>query len=172
MFLKGEPYLKAALLFLDCSSLISRSLPFPDEKLCESALINWGKFKEDEWSLFLTTRNGGYRKDSCQGGPMICTIGSYQLHLAFPSSSGCSPSLAGGSLLHLPSQQHGIFSLWLFSLSCFLDHMLFFLFWLWPSCFPLMTLVIIMGPYMDSEDNLSFSRSLILGLQNSACQVR
>ena len=160
------------LLFFDHSSLVSAFPPFPDSNCLTLPFGTQEKVKEAEWSLFLTTRNGGYRKDSCQGGPMICTIGSYQLHLAFPSSSGCSPSLAGGSLLHLPSQQHGIFSLWLFSLSCFLDHMLFFLFWLWPSCFPLMTLVIIMGPYMDSEDNLSFSRSLILGLQNSACQVR
>ena len=48
--LEEEPGLcpKAALLFLDFSSLVSASPPFPDEQLFELALWNSGKVKEAE----------------------------------------------------------------------------------------------------------------------------
>ena len=61
--LKGEPgpCLKAALLFLDCSSLVSSSPRFPDYQLFEPALWNSGKVIEAE-AHSLKIRNGGHRK--------------------------------------------------------------------------------------------------------------
>ena len=50
IFLEEDPgpFPKAALLFLDCSSLVSASPPFPDSQLVEAALGNSGKVTEVE----------------------------------------------------------------------------------------------------------------------------
>ena len=59
---------EAALFFLDCSSLVSASSPFPDWQMLESALWNPGKVMETE-IYFLQTRNGGHRKVSVPRSP-------------------------------------------------------------------------------------------------------
>ena len=50
IFLEDEPgpTPKAALLFLDCSSLVSASPPFPDQQLSEPARLNSEKVMEAE----------------------------------------------------------------------------------------------------------------------------
>ena len=62
--LEGEPgpCPKAALLFLEYSSLICAFPPFPDEQLFESALWNSGKVKEAERSLFPTNKKQGTQR--------------------------------------------------------------------------------------------------------------
>ena len=61
MYIPGEEtrtLSKAALWFLDCSSLVSAAPPFPDQQLLEPALWNSGKVMEAE-AYSLKTRNGG-----------------------------------------------------------------------------------------------------------------
>ena len=59
---------KAALLFLDCSSLFSVSPPFPDQQLFESALWKSGKVMEAE-TYSLQTRNGNTERLPDPGAP-------------------------------------------------------------------------------------------------------
>ena len=59
---------KAPLLFLDCSSLVSVSPPFPDEQLFELALWNSGTVMEAE-AYSLKARNGGHRKACVSRSP-------------------------------------------------------------------------------------------------------
>ena len=59
---------KAALLFRDCSSLVSAFPPFPDEQLFEPALWNSGKVMEAE-AYSLKKRHGGHRKACVPGSP-------------------------------------------------------------------------------------------------------
>ena len=54
---------KAALLFLDSSSLVSASPPFPDQQLSEPALWNSGKAMEAEWGPFPKNKKQGTHKD-------------------------------------------------------------------------------------------------------------
>ena len=63
------PCLKAALLSLDCSSLVFASPPFPEEQLFELDFCNSGKVMEAE-DCFRQTRNGGHRKASMPRSPM------------------------------------------------------------------------------------------------------
>ena len=49
---------KAAPLFLDCSSSVSASSPFPDLQLFEHTLWNSGKVVEAEWRPFPTEETG------------------------------------------------------------------------------------------------------------------
>ena len=63
IFLEGEPgpCPKAALLSLDCSSMVSASPPFPDQPLFEPPFWNSGTVMEAE-AHSVKTRNGGHRK--------------------------------------------------------------------------------------------------------------
>ena len=62
---------KPALLFLDGSSLVSASPPFPDQQLSEPALWNLGKtLKAEAYSL--KTRNEGHSK-ACAQEP-LCSV--------------------------------------------------------------------------------------------------
>ena len=80
--LEGEPgsCLKAALLFLGCSSLVSASPPFPDWQLFESALWGSGKVME-AGACSLQTRNMGHRKASMPRSP----TGSCLVSVTWPS---------------------------------------------------------------------------------------
>ena len=70
-YLRRNP--KAALLFLDCSSLVSLSSLSSDYHLFEPALWNPGKVREAGWNLFPINKDGEQREDTerflCPGGP-------------------------------------------------------------------------------------------------------
>ena len=76
--LEGEPgpCPKAALLFLEYSSLICAFPPFPDEQLFESALWSSGKVKEAERSLFPTNKKQGTQRGlvPSRAPPGSCSI--------------------------------------------------------------------------------------------------
>ena len=59
---------KAALLFLDCSSLGSAFPPFPDQQL-NLPCGTQEKSRRLNEAYFLQTRNGGHRKDLYLGAP-------------------------------------------------------------------------------------------------------
>ena len=51
--------------FFDCFSLVSTTLPFPDEQLFEPTCWNSEQVKEAEWSLFTVIKEMGTQKDFC-----------------------------------------------------------------------------------------------------------
>ena len=75
--LEGEPgpCPKAVLLFLDYSSLVSASSPFPNLELFELAHWNSGKVMEAVWSLFPVIKKQGTQKDFCAQEPHRVLLG-------------------------------------------------------------------------------------------------
>ena len=63
-----DPTPKAALLFLDFSSRVSASPPFPDQQLFEPALWTPGKSETEVYSL--KASNGGHRKSGVPRSPI------------------------------------------------------------------------------------------------------
>ena len=61
--------LKAALLFLDCSSLVSLSPSFPDQQLSEPASWNSGEVMESEWGPFPKNKKWETQEGSCAQEP-------------------------------------------------------------------------------------------------------
>ena len=113
--LEGEPgpCPKAALLFLDCSSLVSASPPFPDQQLFEPALWNSGEVMEAE-VYSLQTRNGGHRKTSiprspagsCLVSPGWCSHHQFlTLHFLIFLDSAASRSKSRVGLRHFSSSE-------------------------------------------------------------------
>ena len=66
---------KAALLFLDSSSLVSASPPFPDQQLSEPAPWNSGKAMEAEWGPFPKNKKWGTQKGFCAQEPHRALLG-------------------------------------------------------------------------------------------------
>ena len=75
IFLEEEPgpCPKAALLSLDCPSLVSASPPFLDEQLFEPTLWNSGKLVKAEVNS-LQTRNGEHKGFCAQESHMPCSV--------------------------------------------------------------------------------------------------
>ena len=60
---------KAVLLFLDCSSLVFASPPFPDQHLSELVPRNSGKSMEAEWDPVRKNKKWGTQKGFCAQEP-------------------------------------------------------------------------------------------------------
>ena len=84
IFLEPEPgpCPKAALLFLDHSSLVSTSPFFLDQQLFESILWNSGKVRRLNEVYFQQTRNRRHRKNLYLGAPQVPALqGTWKLTL-------------------------------------------------------------------------------------------